>query len=348
MSPTRPAAVLTRLAFGVLLVGVVLAWLALAAERPWEESAFLVPPGLLGAGIFALWAALPYGLLGLVGWLLGRTSHSVAGGIIFLASSVLLATLGPLGYSSSLLRPSPSIVPLHELVAAAAVSPVAACVGTVARRPWASSAGLLATLVCGVAAFVLGVVLPPFLIPDGVERYSGEERAYAQFVLDYGEMLIEYPQDPTVALRVTEVKQATGLRGLAEGEECAPNVMQRLSAEVVSYGPFGVPIGKTVYRCDLAHVVGYPPGTDLDGAFYEAFTLVLLLASLLTLLASPVVLGALIIGGALLRYRSEGRAERAVGMAAFTQGALILAIAAALWVYETARVFGWHGLWPFP
>ncbi len=341
----RVAAVLIRLSFGVLALGGSLAWYGLATSRPWEDPQSFLPASLLGASFFVLWAALPYGAFGLVGWLVGRGRRSAVGAFVYLAFSVLLVAFGLLAYSSGVLRPAPFAVPVLLLAVAMAASTVVVGVHAVVRTPRTS----LAVLACGVAVLVAGVFLPPFLIGNGTENYSGEKRTYAEFVHEYGLTLIEYPQDPTVALRVTEVSPVKkSLPGLGEGEECAPGVTEELSAEVVSYGPFGVPVGKTLYRCDLATSVPYVAGAKLGGALSEAFFVAWAFALLLALLASPVVLVALLAGGARLWWRGAERVDQTVGLVAFSEGALLVACSVTLYVYQTVYLYGWSGLWPFP
>lgn len=339
----RLAAVLIRLSLGVLLLGAALAWYGLSMARPWENPPSFLSAGLLGAAFFVLWASLPYVAFGLFGWLVVRGQRSVAGAFVFLVFSVLLVAFGLLAYSSGVLHPAAFAVPVLLLAVAAAASPVVAGAYAVATRPRTS----LLILACGVAALVAGVLLPTLLIGNGTEKYSGDERAYAEFVYEYGLSLIEYPQEPTVALRVTEVGEATNLKGLANGEECAPGVTKRLSAEVVSYGPFGVPVGKTLYRCDLATTVPYPAGAQLGGPLSQTFFFAWAFALLLALLAAPVVLGALLVGGARLWRLGSERSDRAVGLAAFSEGLILLTCSVAYYVYHTVYLFGWRGLWPF-
>ncbi len=345
----RAAAILRRLSFGVLLPGAVLGWYELESARPWVEPAPFGTPGIFVTGFFVLWVALPYGLMGLVGWLLARRCRSAATGLVFLAFSALLVALGLLGYSTADPDPEVFIVPLFQLVVAAAASLVLAGVAAVASFPLVG----LAILVCWVAVLYLGIAVPRFVIGDGVERYSGEERTFARWVLEYDQMLQEwpFPIDPTVARRVTEVNRATGVHGLTEGEECAPDVTQTLAAEVVHYGPFGVPTGKNVFRCDLARTISYPHGVDPDGALSQVLFFALMFAVLVSLLAAPVVFGALLLGGALLLQRGEGRGERVVGMVAVGESIVLLMTAEfllAYYVYETYRLYGLQGLWPFP
>lgn len=339
-SDVRLAPILIRLSFGVLMLGGALAWYGLAIARPWEDPPSFLPTGLLGAAFFALWAALPYGAFGMVGWLVGRGRPSAAGAFVYLAFSVLLVAFGSLAYSSGVLRPASFAVPVLLLAVAVAAAAVVVGVYAVVRTPRTS----LAVLACGVAVLVAGVLLPPFLIGNSTENYSGEKKAYAEFVHEYGLTLIEYPQDPTLALRVTKVSPVKkSLPGLGEGEECAPGVTEELSAEVVSYGPFGVPVGKTHYRCDLATSVPYAAGAKLGGTLSEAF----FFAWAFALLAAPVVLVALLAGGARLWRRGEERIDRTVGLVAFSEGALLVTCSVALYVYQTVYLYGWSELWPF-
>jgi hypothetical protein len=98
-----------------------------------------------------------------------------------------------------------------------------------------------------ISGLVLGIALPALLIGDGLGRYDGEDRAYAEFVLVYDRDLQEwpFPIDPTVVRRVEGLRVSPGdNRGCTstEGPDKGPYATGYFSgdysAEVVHYGPF--------------------------------------------------------------------------------------------------------------
>jgi hypothetical protein len=192
---------------------------------------------------------------------------------------------------------------------------------------------VLAVVACVLAALGVGVALPALLIGNGLGQYEGEDRAYAEFVLIYDQELREwpFPVDPTVARRAQEVQER--VPPSPEGKECTYQgggpygsvaFSGDYSAEVVHYGPFFVPTGKNVFRCDLARTISYPE-VDPDGPFWDAYAYALLAWGLLVLVGVPAVLAALLLGGAWLLLRKDGElADRVVGSVAFVQGVLLV------------------------
>jgi hypothetical protein len=196
----------------------------------------------------------------------------------------------------------------------------------------------MAILVIGTAVLAAGVALPA-LMGDGADRYEGEDRAFAEFVLVYDQELKEwpFPVDPTVSSRVEDVRVRPGdHRGCttAGAPERGPYFTGHFSgdysAEVVHYGPFFVPSGKNFFRCDLARTVPYPEFAP-DGPLFAAWGLAVLLWTALVLPAMPVVPGFLLVGGVLLWRRSDERFTRAVGLAGIVEGISLLT--AAVWYY---------------
>ena len=192
-------------------------------------------------------------------------------------------------------------------------------------------------LVFALVLLAAGLALPALLIGDGAERYEGEDRAYAEFVLVYDRDLKEwpFPVDPTVSSRVENVRVRPGddhgctTASLPErGPYFTGYFSGDYSAEVVHYGPFFVPTGKNVFRCDGARTVRYPEVSP-DGPLSTVWDFGVLLWTVLVLLAVLVVPGFLLVGGALLWRRSDDRSARVVGLAGIVEGLLLLAATAA-------------------
>ena len=205
----------------------------------------------------------------------------------------------------------------------------------------------MTALTGAVAVLAVGVALPALLVKDGTEGYSGEDRAYANYALLYDQDLNEYPFpiDPTVARRVT----MTEVRDHTSDEACEidtdaypavgddPNVTGFRSAEVFHYGPFFVPTGKSVLRCEFGWTVRYLEPKNEDRPLYAAYMHATSLLVLLELLAIPLVPSILLIGGALLAWRAGGRADRVIGLAALAEGtALSVATVAHFVAYYVA------------
>lgn len=198
---------------------------------------------------------------------------------------------------------------------------------------------VLAVLAFVVAVLGVGVALPALLIGDGLGQYEGEDRAYAEFVLIYDRELQEwpFPIDPTVSRRAEEVRERVPPSG--EGKECVNQgsgaygsgaFSGDYSAEVVHYGPFFVPTGKNVFRCDLARTIRYPE-IDPDGAHFAVYGYAIIFWGLLMLLAVPVVPGVLLIGGAWLLLGDGRRDDRLVGSVAVVEGMLLLVLAGGVY-----------------
>ena len=194
---------------------------------------------------------------------------------------------------------------------------------------------VLAALACVVGVLGAGAALPALVMGDGLDRYEGADRGYAGFVLVYDLTLKEwpFPIDPTVARRVEGVRERVPPSD--KGEECAsPDnsggpyghgaFSGDYSAEVIHYGPFFVPTGKNVFRCDGARTIRYPevaPGEP----FFFAYGLAVMAWALVVLVGVPVAPAALLLGGAWLLVRGgTERADRVVGSVACVEGAILV------------------------
>jgi hypothetical protein len=115
--------------------------------------------------------------------------------------------------------------------------------------------GCLVVLVCAVFVLGLGSLLPRLILSgEGIGGYSGEKEAFARFALVYDSDLREwpFPVDPTVARRVTEVSgthdpesPCNSEEGPRKGPYYTGYFVGDYKAEVVHYGPFFVPTGRT-------------------------------------------------------------------------------------------------------
>lgn len=115
--------------------------------------------------------------------------------------------------------------------------------------------GCLLVLACAVIVLGVRSMVPRLVFAgEGVGAYSGEKEAFARFALVYDLELREwpFPVDPTVARRVTEVSgthDAESPCNSEEGPKKAPFYTGYFAgdyrAEVVHYGPFFVPTGRT-------------------------------------------------------------------------------------------------------
>lgn len=193
---------------------------------------------------------------------------------------------------------------------------------------------LLTLLVCGVGLLIVGVLIPRLIwAGEGIERYEGEERSYAEFALVYDSTLRDwpFPIDPTVARRVAEMRSSdrgNECVGPGEGFYGSGDFSGEFSAEVAHYGPFFIPTGKNVFDCDLASTFRSLEPEVGNEVLFNIYGLAFLAWGFLSPIAALLLLILLLIGGAILAIRGREKIDRNLGFVAFAEGVIIMAIAA--------------------